>query len=266
MFETFIAAVAVASLSLIGVFFFGRSGHIAGAHRFIIPVALGMFLGVVFFELVPETLHESETWGAAAIVAGFLGFYLLSHILRGYHVHQHDGCEHAATTHSAKLILIGDAVHNFADGIVIATAFAIDPMVGVATTIGVILHEVPQEIAEFGVLVASGLSRARAALYNLLSASTIILGAGVTLLFMEAGEYVFILTGIAAGNLLYIAASDMIPELHGEQHRRHFKYTFLSTLIGLALIAGLIIWTHGDAHGPEHDGDHAEELVGDSDH
>ena len=86
-----IASVIVASLSLIGVFTFGK--HIAGTHRFIIPVALGVFLGVVFFELIPETLHANEEWGAFAIVGGFLGFYLLSHLLRSYHSHNHNHCD-----------------------------------------------------------------------------------------------------------------------------------------------------------------------------
>lgn len=257
MFEAFIAATLIAALSLTGAFLFKDSGHISGTHRFIVPLALGMFLAVVFFELVPETLHQNEKLGPVAIVFGFLGFYLLSHILRSYHSHSHEECDDCLPPHSAQLVLIGDAFHNFADGIVIATAFVINPTIGIATAVGIALHEIPQEIAEYGVLISAGYSKMKAALMNLLSASSIILGVGVTFALMNAGDFLWILTGIAAGNLLYIAASDMIPELHG-RHHRHFVYTFASTLIGLILIAGIIMWTHGEAGHGDHG--HSEAL------
>lgn len=268
MFEPFLAATLVAALSLGGIFIFRNHPHITGTHRFIVPVALGFFLGIVFFELIPETLHHNETYGALAILAGFLGFYWLAHVLRGYHGHQHEHCEDCVPQHSARLILVGDAVHNVTDGVIIAAAFAIDPAVGVAATIGVALHEIPQEIAEFGVLVAAGYSRVQAALYNALSASSILLGVLLTYLVLEAGDYVWILTGLAAGNLLYIAAADMIPELHGEHHRKHFALTFASTLVGLILMYGLVTYTHehfphslSDSHDHAHTADesHAEE-------
>lgn len=265
MFESLIAAVAIASLSLIGVVFFRKSGHITGTHRFIIPIAIGVFLGVVFFELIPETLHASEFYGALAIVGGFLGFYALSHFLRTYHhhhgQHEHDDCEEKK---GASLLLVGDAVHNFADGIVIASAFLINPTVGIATTIAIALHEIPQEIAEYGVLRAAGYSTKKALGYNLLSASSVILGVLVSSLFIHSTDYIFILTGIAAGNLLYIAASDMIPELHAHAHEGHFGKTFLSTVIGMLLIAALITWSHERfGHGEEEHHDAEEELHAD---
>ena len=246
MLPTLVAATFVASLSLIGIFFFRKNTHITGTHRFIIPIALGMFLGIVFFELIPETLEANEA-GSFAIVGGFLAFYLLSHLLRSYHHHQHEHEERdpcAAKKSSASLILVGDAIHNVADGVVIASAFLINPTLGIATTIGVALHEIPQEIAEFGMLIHSGYTKKQAALYNLLSASSIIIGVLICYVFLNFGDYLWIVTGIAAGNLLYIAASDMIPELHGDAHRRHFAATFTSTLIGLAIILTLLTFVH----------------------
>lgn len=244
MFEAIIASIAIALLSLTGVFFFGKSGHMTGTHRFILPAAVGVFLGIIFFELIPETLEASHEWGPVAIVAGFLGFYLLSYILDTYHHHhfdEHDACQ----GNGARRLLIGDGIHNFADGIVIASAFMIDPAVGILTAIGIALHEIPQEIAEFSVLLHSGYSKKKAALYNLLSASTVILGTLATLLFSEFFEpHIFILTGIAAGNLLYIATADLIPELR-ETHKDHFLYTFMATIIGVIGIAVLIHFTHG---------------------
>lgn len=264
MLSTLIAALLVASLSLTGVFVFRNHTHIKGTHRFIIPVALGMFLGIVFFELIPETLEASH-YGNYAIVGGFLAFYFLSHLLRNYHHHQHgehDDCHHHGTNKSsASLILVGDAIHNIADGIVIASAFLINPGLGIATTIGIALHEIPQEIAEFGVLLHAGYTKKKAALYNLLSATSIILGVVISYLFLSFGDYLWVLTGIAAGNLLYIAAADMIPELHGEEHRRHFKKTFLSTLAGLAIIVTLLTYLHGEDTGHDHDLEHEDEFM-----
>ncbi len=242
-YEPIIASVCIALLSLTGVLFFGKKGHLTGTHRFILPAAVGVFLGVIFFELIPETIEASHEWGPVAIVLGFLGFYLLSYILDTYH-HHHFDHKDMCSSHGAHRLLIGDAIHNFADGIVIASAFMINPTVGILTAIGIALHEIPQEIAEYGVLIHAGCTRRRAVLYNLLSASTVIVGTLVTILFSEFFEpHLFVLTGIAAGNLLYIATADLIPELR-ETHKDHFTYTFIATLLGVTLIALLIHTTH----------------------
>jgi zinc and cadmium transporter len=260
MLYPIIASLGVALLSLVGVVFIGKSGTGKNMHRIIIPVAIGVFLGVIFFELIPETLEGSEFYGAVAIVTGFLGFYILSHFLQSYHHHhedEHDSCEHAK---SAQMLLVGDAVHNIADGIVIVGAFLISPAVGIATTIGIALHEIPQEIAEYGVLIHAGYSRRKALLLNFLSASSIFIGVLIATLFVSLGDYIWVLTGIAAGNLLYIVASDMIPELNGKEHRHHFVQTFISTLIGLAFIVGLLTWSHGGISHEHHD-EHEEEGI-----
>jgi zinc and cadmium transporter len=253
MFEPIIAAGIVALLSLTGVLFFGKKGHLTGTHRFIIPVAIGMFLGVIFFELIPETLEASELYGSVAIVVGFLSFYVLSHFLRTFH-HHHD-IDDSHDTHntkrSASMLLIGDAVHNIADGVVIVSAFLIHPAVGIATTIGIALHEIPQEIAEYGVLIRAGYSKEKALTYNFLSALSIFIGVFVSVLFASFGEYIWILTGLAAGNLLYIVASDLIPELQENTHKGHFMKTFFSTLLGLVAITALITYTH-ELFGEEH--------------
>lgn len=254
MLYALLAALCVASLSIVGALFFHEKVNTERLHRFVLPAAVGIFLGVVFFELIPETLHASEFWGAMTILAGFLGFYLLSHFLDTYHHHHTSDAHDACAQGGAKKLLIGDGVHNFADGVVIATSFMVNPALGVLTTIGIALHEVPQEIAEYAVLRAACYSRNRALVLNLLSASTVILGVLVTYLFgIVLEEYLFILLGVAAGNLLYIATADLIPELR-HSHREHFTQTFVATLLGVALIGTLITITHrGDTHLEETD-------------
>ncbi len=239
------AAAIIASLSLVGILFFGKNGHIRGTHRFIVPVAIGVFLGVIFFELIPETLEGSTFYGSIAIAAGFLSFYLLSHFLRTYHHHHDDAHDECEQRRGASMLLIGDTVHNIADGVVIASAFLINPAVGIAATVGIALHEIPQEIAEYGVLIHAGYSKRKALMYNFLSASSIFIGVILCTVFISLGNFVWILTGIAAGNLLYIAASDMIPELNHKTEHDHFMFTFLSTLLGLVAIVSLLAWSHG---------------------
>jgi zinc and cadmium transporter len=263
--ESFIAALTISLLSLSGVLFFGKSGHLKGAHRFIVPIAIGVFLGVIFFELIPETLHASEFYGSIAIVAGFMSFYILSHFLRTYHHHHddhgHDDCENKR---GASMLLIGDTIHNIADGVVIASAFLINPAVGIAATIGIALHEVPQEIAQYGVLIHAGYSKKKALFYNFLTSLSVFVGVMASTVFASFGEYLWILTGLAAGNLLYIAASDMIPELQESTHAKHFMKTFVSTLFGLIAITALLTWSHNefamDHEEDSHEGENIEIL------
>lgn len=242
MTYAFISAILIASISLIGIIIFNKSISASRFHFYILPVAIGVFLGVIFFDLIPETLSGSENYGGIVIILGFLFFYILSHILKTYHHHHQE--ESLPCSHSAPKILIGDTIHNISDGIVIATTFLINPALGVITSIGIALHEVPQEIAEFGILIHAGYSKKKAIFYNLLSSSGIILGVIFVALFSASLEdNIWILTGLAAGNLLYIATADLIPELN-ESHQDHFLTSFLLTLTGLIITASLFLLGH----------------------
>ena len=237
--------------------FFGKKGHLVGTHRFIVPFAIGSFLGITFFELIPETLHASEVYGSVAIIGGFLLFYLVSNILHTYHHHhdcQGDDDNCSTTRVTAMLLLWGDFVHNITDGVVIASAFFVNPTVGIATAIGVALHEIPQEIAEFGVLRSAGYSPLRAAGLNFLSATGALVGAGITVALASFFEgYLWLFMGIAAGNLLYVAASDMLPGVHRESHANgSFVGSFVATLLGVAAMGVLIMYGHS-YFGHEHE-------------
>lgn len=269
LFEAVVASSAVALCSLIGVFFFGNSKKLEGIERYVIPTAVGVFLSLVLFELIPETLEANETWGGVIVAFGFILFYLLSYELHRYFHKREADDKDCDRKGAATLLLIGDAVHNVADGVILGAAFLIDPTLGVAVAIGLALHEIPQEIVEFGVLIRGGYTRFQAAWRNLISASTIILGTVITILLAEtAEEYVWIITGIAAGNLLYIAATDLLPRVHGNlKNYQSFWYTFVSLIAGFVVMTGVLIYTHETfGHGHEEEAEHSHSDKSGEDH
>lgn len=271
IFDALIASLLVAAASLIGAFIFGNSKTIANSERVVVPLAVGVFLSLVLFELIPETLLSAPELGGIAVMAGFVAFYALSNILhKRFHHLEADECDKKG---AASLILVGDAVHNLADGFILGGAFLIDPAVGVAVAFGLAIHEIPQEIVEFGVLLRAGYSRTEAAIRNFISASTIVLGTLIIILIAEhADEYVWILTGFAAGNLLFLAASDLLPRIHGQlKEYGGMNKAAVLIVIGFAIMSGVIEWTHQTfGHGHEHiegeveteDHPHEEEMLG----
>ncbi len=257
IFDALLASFLVATASLVGVFIFGSTKTIARIERFIVPLAVGVFLSLAFYELIPETLETAPEVGGLAIMFGFISFYVLANILHKRHHHNSDA-ETCDKKNAASLILVGDAIHNLADGFILGGAFLIDPTVGVAVAIGLALHEIPQEIVEFGVLLRAGYSKTEAAIRNFISASSIIVGTLVIILIAEhADEYVWILTGFAAGNLLFLAASDLLPRIHGKSSE-YGGITRSTTviLIGFIVMTSVITWTHEKfGHGHEHQED-----------
>lgn len=248
MLEAFFFAILVALLSLTGALLFGNNRRLEGVGRYIVPGAVGVFLSLVLFELIPETLHGSETWGGIVVAIGFIAFYILSYELhRFFHVHR-EGNEdrNDERKDAATLLLIGDGIHNIADGVVLGAAFIVNPAVGVLTAIALALHEVPQEIVEFGVLVRAGYTRLEAALRNLLSASSIVLGVALVYVFAaHAEEYIWIITGLAAGSLLYLAATDLLPRIHGNlRNYGSFWLTVGAIVLGFALMTTILFATH----------------------
>lgn len=247
MIEALLFASGVALISLLGAAFFGDSRRLEGIERYVVPGAVGVFLSLVLFELIPETLEANGQWGGIVVAAGFLAFYILSYELhRFFHKHE-KGHEHDnERKDAAVLLLVGDGIHNIADGIVLGAAFILNPAIGAATAVALALHEIPQEIVEFGVLVRAGYTRREAALRNLLSASSIVLGVVLTyLLASQAEEYIWVITGFAAGNLLYIAATDLLPRVHGTlRNYGSFWLTVGAIVLGFSLMTATLIATH----------------------
>lgn len=247
--EALIAAVAISLISLVGVLFFGHDKRLIGIERYAIPAAVGVFLSLALIDLIPETIESAPTLGGVVIGIGFIAFYVLSNYLhKRFHNHEDEDCDKKG---AALLVLIGDAIHNLSDGFILGGAFLVNPAAGVGVAIGLALHEVPQEIVEFGVLLRAGYTRTRAALLNLLSASTIILGTFVIIFLAQQAEaYVWVLSAFAAGNLLYLAAGDLLPRIHGDvkQYGSVWRST-IAIVIGFMIMTSVIIIAHEHTEG-----------------
>jgi zinc and cadmium transporter len=236
------SVILVSAIPLVGLFLV-RS-QIARVQRHVlllVSFAVGGLLGGALLHLLPEA---TEHFGGGAVLSGylllgFLGFFILEKFL-WHHSHTHDESEVRSVKPLATLNLVGDGVHNVLDGMIIAGAYATDPAVGMATTLAVILHEIPQEIGDFGVLLHAGVPVRRAVFYNFLTGLGAVVGALVALALEDRiAGFSAALVPIAAGSFLYIAASDLIPELHRERSPAASIGQVAVVLLGVALMAVL---------------------------
>lgn len=221
---------------------------------YLVSFAVGALLGAAFLALIPHALTanggiEPHRLGLAVLL-GLLGFFLLEKMVLWRHCHS-DHCEvHAPGDHhnpsaAGTLVLIGDAVHNTVDGVLIAAAFLTDFHLGVVTALAVAAHEIPQELGDFAILLHSGFSRARALVMNLLVGATTLVGA-IGAYYSLAGvmDIVPYVLAVAAASFIYIAVADLIPGLH---RRPHFTATLQQVgLIGAGIV--LIYLAHSTLH------------------
>ena len=199
----------------------------------LVAFATGALLGAAFLHMIPEAFEALGPASLRLVVLGILSFFILERFLYWRHCHEAE-----CRTHTfVYLNLFGDGVHNFVDGLVIAASFIAGSSLGITTTLAVVAHEIPQELGDFGVLVYGGLSKAKALLYNLLSALTAVLG-GVVGYFISTYTMGFssVLIPFAAGGFIYIAGSDLIPEIHKERSFSKTVLQLVSLLLGLAVI------------------------------
>jgi len=245
-----LATLAVSLISFVGVLGLAVSKKALDKVLLVlVALAGGGLMGGAFLHLIPEAIHEiGHEHGEMNniflfVIVGFVLFLLVEQYLHWHHhhhVHEH-GPEHQAKNEKYKpmshLILFGDAVHNLIDGLIIAAGFTVSIEVGIVTTIAVALHEIPQEIGDFGVLVYGGYKKGKALLFNFLSGLTAVVGGVIGFYFAEITEHgIVYLLPIAAGGFIYIAASDLVPEIkHGERGRRMALHFFVF-LVGIALM------------------------------
>src|SRR5688572_26813803 len=234
------------------------------SHRFLlilVAMAAGTLVGDAFFHLIPEASHSWEGPGLAAmgvwVVGGFLAFFALEVVLRSRHAHlemideaerMHHAGGHDEHHHHHEVVapyawtnLVGDAVHNFLDGAVIAAAFLVDVPLGIATTIAVVIHEVPQELGDFAVLLRAGMSTRKALMFNFGSALLSVLGAVIVLVLpFDTEAMASYALPLIAGAFLYIAAADLIPELHHHSRGREAAALLVAFIAGIAIMYGVL--------------------------
>ncbi len=241
-----LAVAAISLLSLVGsLSLLVRRERLRALLPLAVSLAVGAMLGSVFLHLVPELAHDGFSPGTGAtILAGLFVFFLLERYL---HSHDHGHDHHARIAPYAWLNLGGDALHNFADGMIVATAWSAGPQVGWPATIAVALHEIPQELGDIGVLIHGGMSPLRAVLFNLGTALLAMLGAIVALLLQGRIEgFHETLLALTAGGFIYIAAADLIPELHRERGAAATVAQVTLLAAGVAMMA--LLATSGHAH------------------
>lgn len=238
----FLSVGLVSLVSLVGILaVFFRKEKFNRAFSFLIPLAVGALLGDAFFHLIPEAFEEIESVPQISflIFLGVISFFFLEKILRWHHHHsvsEKVADNHDSPTHLGKLVLTSDAFHNFIDGIIIAASFLVSVPVGMATTIAVILHEIPQELGDFGVLLYAGYKRTTALFYNFLSALMAVAGAALVIVLGSIPEaFVHGVLPFAAGVFIYIACSDLVPELHKQGENKRLLPEIAG--IGLGMLA-----------------------------
>jgi zinc and cadmium transporter len=203
----------------------------------LVSYAVGTLLGVSLFSLLPEALESEPTQAAMyTLVAGILTFFVLEKVVLWRHCHEDEEC--AAHKRAASLVVVGDAVHTFVDGAVIAAATLVSPGLGVTTALAVAAHEIPQEVGDAAILLSAGYSRRAALGLNLASAAGGVLGAILMLLFGASAPGVIPnVLAFASGAFLYVAMADLIPTLHqGQFDVRSFRQLGLIVL-GLVTLA-----------------------------
>lgn len=207
---------------------------------YLVSFSAGALLGDVFLHLLPEMADNS--FGAREgfyILAGIFVFFVFEKYVHWHHSHM----EHKEEIHAVVyLTIVGDALHNFIDGLVIAGSFLVSVPLGVATSLAVVFHEIPHELGNFAVLVHGGWTAKKALFYNFLSSFAAFFGGVVVLLFSrELQNAPLVLLSVGASNFIYVALSDLIPELNKEKDNKKSFFLLIAFVVGIALMALLLL-------------------------
>lgn len=230
--STFIVSI----ISLVGIFTLVIKDKVLDKVIFsLVGFSAGALIGSAFLHLLPEALEKLKSTTAFYIlILGIVLFFFLERYLHWRHCHESECKIHAFT----YLNLIGDGSHNFLDGVLIAASFLTSIKTGLIATLAIVLHEIPHELGNFSVLVYGGFTKRKALFYNFISALMAMLGALVGYLISDIAAHfsVFILP-LAAGGFIYIASSDLIPQIHKESNLRQANLAFLAFLFGIIFMA-----------------------------
>lgn len=241
LFYILLSVFIVSFVSLIGAaFLINDKKFLKKILIYLVSFSAGALIGDAFIHLIPEAVEENgfSITISVSILFGIVFSFFLEKIIHWRHCHLTATNEHV---HSFAIMnLIGEVFHNFIDGIIIAASYLVSVPAGIATTLAVIFHEIPQEMGDIGVLIYGGYSKTKALLLNFLVALTSVLGAIITYLFSQSfNEIAFYLTPFAAGTFIYIAAADLIPELHKEPKILKSIFQLIMFIIGIIVMLGL---------------------------
>ena len=239
--NTLIALGAISAISLVGAATLVLSPVVLQRGLYVlISFAAGTLLGNAFLYLLPEIAGSDPGFDLVAsftVLAGVVAFFVLEKILHWHHAHM----PHEEVLHPVAVAnLVGDALHNFVDGTIVAGTFLVSPKLGLATAISVAIHEIPQELGDFGILVHAGMKPKKVLLFNLMSALAAVVGGALTLAFASVtgvGRYILPFT---AGAFIYIAATDLIPELHKEPKMKQSFVQLGGLIAGIGVMAALL--------------------------
>ena len=237
-----LASVLLISLmSFIGVLTFSlKAERLRGLLLYLVSFSAGALFGDAFLHLLPEATEAGFGLPAGtAVLTGIAVFFIIEKIINWRHCHFPPTHEHIHPF--AWMNLFGDAVHNFIDGLIIGASYFASIPVGVATTIAVILHEIPQEIGDFGILLHGGFPRKKALLFNFVTALMAFIGLAVSLALASLNPSIgAFFIPFAAGGFIYIAGSDLIPELHKERKVSRSFWQFVALLFGIGVMMALL--------------------------
>lgn len=226
-----------------------------GFVRYAMPFGAGALVATALLGLLPEAVEGAGVHVAAwGILGGFLTFFVLERLLGWFHHHHHDNIHEARDKTHTNLVIIGDTLHNAIDGVALGAAFLVNPAAGIATAVAVAAHEIPQEVGDFGILLGKGMKPRKVVLVNVLSAlATVVTAMATYLLGNAAGLNPAPMLAVAAGLFIYVAAADIIPDIH-EKPRREGNVQAAMLLLGVAVLAGVIAAT---PHSHDHTEDNA---------
>ena len=226
----------VSIISLVGIFTFSIKDNLMQKIIFcLIGFSAGALIGSAFLHILPEALQKTNSTAVFYyLILGIILFFLMERYLHWRHCHDENCRIHAFT----YLNLFGEAFHNFIDGMAIAASFIISIKLGITTTLAIILHEIPKEMGNFGVLIYGGFNRKKALFYNFISALMAVIGAIAGYFIADfAHDFSSFIMPLTAGGFIYIAMSDLIPEVHKEINQKRATLAFIAFLFGILFIA-----------------------------
>jgi zinc and cadmium transporter len=245
LFELFVSLGIISLVSFVGALTLGiKENKLEHFLELSVAFAAGALLGDVFIHLLPQLAENGFSLaGSFSILFGIIVFFVLEKIIHWHHCHH---LKHNKDCPSAKafsyMSLFGDLLHNLIDGIILASAFIVSPVVGASTAIAIFLHELPQEIGDFGVLVKGGFSKKKALWFNFLSSLTSFMGAFFAIALTQLIESVTpLLIGFAVGSFLYIAGTDFLPQLHEKFETKKAIAQLIVLIFGMLVMVLLLV-------------------------